>query len=87
VRQELTSAIQDATVTSAPKRRRSADQRTRLHDSTEDEIRQKNRLRRQREIRETRFESPGQPLLEVGDLSAERVEERTVERYAEILRQ
>jgi hypothetical protein len=30
-------------------------------------------------------ESPGQPPPEVGDLSAERVEERTVERYAGIL--
>jgi hypothetical protein len=34
-----------------------------------------------------RSESPGQPPLVVGDLSAERVEERTVKRYAGILGQ
>jgi hypothetical protein len=33
----------------------------------------------------TRSESPGQPPPEIGDLSAERVEERKVERYAGIL--
>jgi hypothetical protein len=35
----------------------------------------------------TRSESPGQPPTEVGELSAERVEGRTGERYAGILGQ
>jgi hypothetical protein len=34
-----------------------------------------------------RSESPGQPPPEVGDLSAEQVEEQTVERYTGILGQ
>jgi hypothetical protein len=48
--EELTSGIQEATVASAPKRRPRADPRPPLPASIQDEIRLKNRLRRQWQV-------------------------------------
>jgi hypothetical protein len=48
--EELTSAIQEATAASAPRRRPRADPRPPLPASIQDEIRLKNRLRRQWQI-------------------------------------
>jgi hypothetical protein len=45
--QELTSAIHEATAESAPRRRPRAEPRPPLPDSIQDELRLKNRLRRQ----------------------------------------
>jgi hypothetical protein len=77
--EELTSAIQEATAASAPRRRPRADTLRPIPASIQDEIRLKNRG--------LRSESPGQPPPKVDDLSAERVAERTVERYAGMLEQ
>jgi hypothetical protein len=49
-REELTSAIQEATAASAPRRRPRVDPRPPLPASIQDEIRLKNRLRRQWQI-------------------------------------
>jgi hypothetical protein len=48
--EELTSAIQEATATSAPRRRPRADPRSPLPASIQDEIRLKTRLRRQWQV-------------------------------------
>jgi hypothetical protein len=48
--EELTSAIQEATAASAPRRRPRADLRPPLPASIQDEIRLKNRLRRQWQV-------------------------------------
>jgi hypothetical protein len=48
--EELTSAIQEATAASAPKRRPGADPRPPLHDSIQDEIRLRDWLRRQLQV-------------------------------------
>jgi hypothetical protein len=48
--EELTSAIHEATAASAPKRRHRADPRPPLPASIQDEIRLKNRLRRQWQV-------------------------------------
>jgi hypothetical protein len=48
--EELTSAFQEATMASAPRRRPRADQRPPLPPSIQDEIRLKNRLRRQWQV-------------------------------------
>jgi hypothetical protein len=48
--EELTSTIQEATAASAPKRRPRADPRPSLPASIQDEIRLKNRLRRQWQV-------------------------------------
>jgi hypothetical protein len=48
--EKLTSAIQEATAASAPKRRHRADPRPPLPASIQDKIRLKNRLRRQWEV-------------------------------------
>jgi hypothetical protein len=48
--EELTSAIQEATAASAPKRRPRVDPRPPLPASIQDEIRLKNRLRRQWQV-------------------------------------
>jgi hypothetical protein len=84
--EDLTSAIEEATAASAPKRRPRADPQPPLPASIQDEIRLKNRLRRQWQV--TRDPAlKAQPPPQVGDLSAERVAERTVERCAGILGQ
>jgi hypothetical protein len=63
--EELTSAIQEATAASAPKHRPRADPQPPLPASTQDEIRLKNRLRRQWQV--TR-----DPTLKVQDYRLQR---------------
>jgi hypothetical protein len=83
----LTNAIQEATAASAPKRRPRADPRTPLPASIQDETPEEPAEEAVASHEGPRSESPGQPPPEVGDLSAERVAERTVERNAGILGQ
>jgi hypothetical protein len=84
---ELTSTIQEAIATSAPKHRLRADTWLPLPASIQDEIRLKKRLKSECKSRGIQLCKAGHPPPDVGNLSLKRVEERTLERCAGVLEQ
>jgi hypothetical protein len=85
--EEMTSAIQEATAASVPKRRPRADPRPPLPASIQDEICLKNRLRRQWQVTRDPALKPSSTASKDGGLLAQRVAERIVELHRGILGQ
>jgi len=85
--ENFSGAVLKTLVASTHKRRPRADKRPPIPFGIHDEIRLKNRLRRQYSgDQEPHSESRSQPPAEVGDLPAQRVEERPVECHIRIPR-
>ena len=86
MRENVSGAVLKALAASTPKRRPRDVPRPPIPAGIQDEIRLKNRLRRQWQFTRDRCESRSQPPAEVRDSPFQRVEKRPVERYTRIPR-